>query len=86
MVSVLVPVWVAGLAAAWRNPAMRVLRFVPVLYGMPAVAYLLGDGRAYYLASLYPTLIGLGSIPTAAWLTRAGQPLFHRVPGGRSHQ
>lgn len=67
---VLVPVWVAGLMGAWRNPAMRMLRFIPVLYGMLAVAYLLGDGKAYYLASLYPTLIGLGSIPTAAWLTR----------------
>ncbi|HEV8570985.1 MAG TPA: glycosyltransferase family 39 protein [Actinoplanes sp.] len=74
MVSVfLVPVWVSGLVAAWRAPALRVLRFVPVLYGMLAVAYLLGDGKAYYLASLYPTLIGLGSIPTAAWLTRGAR-------------
>jgi hypothetical protein len=66
----LVPIWIAGLVAAWRNPALRVLRFIPVLYGMLAAAYLLGDGKAYYLASLYPTLIGLGSIPAAAWLTR----------------
>src|SRR5262249_11979681 len=35
-----------------------------------ALAYLLGDGKAYYLASLYPILIGVGSIPAAAWLTR----------------
>lgn len=66
----LVPVWIAGLVAAWRNPTLRVLRFIPVLYVMLAVAYLLGNGKAYYLASLYPTLIGLGAIPTAAWLTR----------------
>jgi hypothetical protein len=66
----LVPIWIAGLVDAWRNPALRALRFIPVLYGMLAAAYLLGDGKAYYLASLYPTLIGLGSIPTAAWLTR----------------
>lgn len=66
----LVPIWIAGLVAAWRNPALRVLRFIPVLYGLLAVAYLVGDGKAYYLASLYPILIGVGSIPTAAWLTR----------------
>lgn len=66
----LVPIWIAGLVAPWRNAALRLLRFIPVLYGLLALAYLLGDGKAYYLASLYPTLIGLGSIPTAAWLTR----------------
>jgi hypothetical protein len=70
----LVPVWIAGLVTAWRNPAMRALRFVPVLYGLLAVAYLVGDGKAYYLASLYPTLIALGSIPTAAWLARGRRP------------
>ena len=70
----LVPVWVAGLVTAWRNPALRALRFVPVLYGLLALAYLVGDGKAYYLASLYPALIGLGAIPTAAWLARARRP------------
>jgi Dolichyl-phosphate-mannose-protein mannosyltransferase len=74
----LVPIWTAGLVAAWRNPALRVLRFIPVLYGMLAAAYLLGDGKAYYLASLYPTLIGLGSIPTAAWLTRGTRKRLRR--------
>lgn len=75
MVSVLlVPVWIAGLVAAWRNPALRALRFVPVLFGLLAAAYLIGNGKAYYLASMYPTLIGLGSIPTAAWLTRGARP------------
>ena len=65
----LVPVWVAGLVAPWRNPALRVLRFVPVAFGLLAVAYLVGDGKAYYLASAYPTLIGLGAVPVATWLT-----------------
>ena len=66
----LVPVWVAGLVTAWRNPAMRALRFVPLLFGLLAAAYLLGNGKAYYLASLYPTVIAIGAIPTAAWLAR----------------
>ena len=65
----LVPVWIAGLVAPWQNPALRPMRFVPVLFGLLAVAYIAGDGKAYYLASAYPTLIGLGAVPTAAWLT-----------------
>lgn len=66
----LAPLWIAGLVAPFRNPALRALRFVPVLYGLLAAAYLIGDGKAYYLASAYPTLIGLGAIPAASWLTR----------------
>jgi hypothetical protein len=33
------------------------------------VAYIAGGGKAYYLASAYPTLVGLGAVPTGAWLT-----------------
>jgi hypothetical protein len=36
-----------------------------------ATAYIAGDGKAYYLASLYPALLGLGSVPTAEWTRRA---------------
>lgn len=67
----LVPVWVAGLAAPFRRPRWRQLRFVPVTYLAMAVLYLVGDGHAYYLASLYPLLLGLGAIPTAEWTERA---------------
>ena len=49
---------------------------------MLAVAYLIGNGKAYYLASLYPVLLGLGAMPTAAW-TRAPAPAAHRCAGGR---
>jgi hypothetical protein len=69
----LVPVWIAGLVTAWRNPMRRALRVIPVLFGLLAAAYLIGDGKAYYLASLYPTLIGLGAIPTEEWLCRGRQ-------------
>ncbi len=68
---VLVPVWIAGLLAPFRRAALRSLRFVPLTYGVLAVAYLIGDGKAYYLASLYPTLLGLGAIPAADWAARA---------------
>ncbi len=67
----LVPVWAAGLLAPFRRPALRQLRFLPLTYGLLAVAYLVGNGKAYYLASLYPLLLGVGALPTADWLARA---------------
>jgi 4-amino-4-deoxy-L-arabinose transferase-like glycosyltransferase len=68
---VLVPVWVAGLCAPFRRPAWRRLRFVPITYAVMAVLYFVGNGHAYYLASLYPVLLGLGALPTAEWTQRA---------------
>jgi hypothetical protein len=66
---VLVPVWVAGLVTSLRG-ADRRLRFIAVTYLVLAVAYLVGNGKAYYLASLYPVLLGIGAVPTAAWTLR----------------
>lgn len=63
----LVPVWVAGLVAPFRRPGLYPFRFVPVAYALLGVAYLLGDGKAYYLASLYPALLGLGAVSVADW-------------------
>ena len=68
---VLVPVWVAGLLAPFRREGLRVLRFVPVTYVALGLLYLAGNGKAYYLASLYPLLLGLGAVPAAAWTLRS---------------
>ncbi len=68
---VLVPVWIAGLAAPFRRPGLRGLRFLTLSYGLLALLYFGGNGKAYYLASLYPLLLGLGAIPLAEWTTRA---------------
>ena len=68
----LVPVWLAGLLAPFRRPGWQRLRFLPVTYVLMAVLYLIGNGHAYYLASLYPLLLGLGALSTAEW-TRAGR-------------
>jgi len=82
MVSVLlVPVWIAGLVAPFRRPALRSLRFVPATYALLGVAYIVGDGKAYYLASLYPVLLGVGALPTADWTTRARSRLPLLVAG-----
>ena len=63
----LAPVWVAGLLVPFRRSGWRDLRFLTVTYLLLAVVYIAGDGKAYYLASLYPALLGLGAIPTAAF-------------------
>ena len=44
---------------------------MPLTYAVMAVLYFVGNGHAYYLASLYPVLLGLGAIPTAEWIRRA---------------
>jgi 4-amino-4-deoxy-L-arabinose transferase-like glycosyltransferase len=67
----LVPVWIAGVVAPFRRASWRALRFVPITYLAAAVLYILGNGKAYYLASLYPILLGLGSLPTADWTLRS---------------
>ena len=73
----LVPVWIAGLLAPFRRAALRGLRFVPLTYAVLAVAYIAGNGKAYYLASLYPVLLGVGALPTADWTrARARVPLL----------
>jgi 4-amino-4-deoxy-L-arabinose transferase-like glycosyltransferase len=71
----LVPVWVAGLRAPFRLPELRDLRFVTVTYFAMAVFYLVGDGHAYYLASLYPLLLGLGAPSVAQWSLRSANRL-----------
>jgi 4-amino-4-deoxy-L-arabinose transferase-like glycosyltransferase len=68
---VLAPVWVAGLAAPFRRPAFRDIRFLPLVYLALAVLYLAGNGKAYYLASLYPALLGVGALPAADWTLRS---------------
>ena len=72
----LVPVWVAGLFAPFRRVGWRQLRFLPITYAVMAVLYFVGNGHAYYLASLYPLLLGLGALPTAEWTLGAR----HRTP------
>ena len=67
----LVPVWVAGLRVPFRRAGLRSLRFVSITYAAMAVLYIAGNGHAYYLASLYPLLLGLGALPTAGWTLRA---------------
>jgi 4-amino-4-deoxy-L-arabinose transferase-like glycosyltransferase len=74
----LVPVWLAGLLAPFHRAGWHRLRFLPITYVLMAVLYFVGNGHAYYLASLYPLLLGLGALPTADWTlgARSRAPLL----------
>ena len=61
----LVPVWVAGLVLLWRD---RSHRFLAVAWLLLVVFYLATGGKAYYLAGLYPVLLGAGGIAADRWL------------------
>ncbi|MEO9174777.1 MAG: hypothetical protein ABI317_04620, partial [Gaiellales bacterium] len=54
----------------FRSASREWLRFLPLTYLALALAYLVGNGKAYYLASLYPALLGLGALPVADWAAR----------------
>jgi hypothetical protein len=60
----LVPVWVAGLFTPFRRAATISFRFLPLTYLALALVYLVGDGKAYYLARLYAALLGFGALST----------------------
>lgn len=69
----LVPVWVAGLWALWRDPALRYGRAFAVAYGVLFVVLLAAGGKHYYLAGMYPLLLAAGAAPTLRWVRR-GRP------------
>ncbi|MEO6822466.1 MAG: glycosyltransferase family 39 protein [Candidatus Nanopelagicales bacterium] len=61
-------VWIVGLVALFGS--LRAYRFLAVTYLLVGAAYLVGDGKAYYLASLYPALLAAGALPIDRWLAR----------------
>jgi len=65
---VLVPVWAAGLWRLARDPGLRTYRAFAVAYPLLAVVFLLTGGKPYYLAGLYPVLLGAGAQPTLRWV------------------
>lgn len=69
----LAPVWIAGLVALLRRPDLRRFRFFAVAWIFLAAVFLLAGGKPYYLAGLFPVLLGAGAIEVDAWLGR-GSP------------
>jgi hypothetical protein len=69
----LLPVWAAGLMDLMRNPARRVLRCFALAYLVLIPIFILTGGKAYYIAGLYPVLLGVGAVRVDQWLSE------HRV-------
>jgi hypothetical protein len=69
---VLAPVWIAGLVALMRRPALRPFRMFAVAWFVLVVVFLATGGKPYYLAGLFPVLLAAGAIETDAWLQRGG--------------
>jgi 4-amino-4-deoxy-L-arabinose transferase-like glycosyltransferase len=53
---------VAGLWRLARAEAMRVWRPIAVAYGALFVVFLVGGGKSYYIAPMYPALLAAGSL------------------------
>jgi 4-amino-4-deoxy-L-arabinose transferase-like glycosyltransferase len=62
------PVWIAGLIRLYRE--LRWCRALGVAYPVLAAAFMLTGGKPYYLAGMFPVLIGAGARPAADWLMR----------------
>jgi hypothetical protein len=67
---VLSPVWIAGLWALARRDRLRPLRCLAVAWGVLVVIFLIAGGKPYYLAGMFPVLLGAGAIEVDGWLDR----------------
>lgn len=72
---VLAPVWIAGLVALLRRPRLRPFRFFAVAWLVLVLVFLVTGGKPYYLAGMFPVLLGAGAIEADAWLQRGSRRL-----------
>jgi 4-amino-4-deoxy-L-arabinose transferase-like glycosyltransferase len=63
-------VWIAGLVRLYRDRALHWCLAIGVAYPVLAVAFMLTGGKPYYLAAMFPVLVGAGAQPTIDWLAR----------------
>jgi len=64
------PVWIAGLWASAVRPRFAAYRVFPIAYVLLFVLFIASHGKAYYLSSIYPTLLAFGAIAIEGWLKR----------------
>lgn len=65
----LVPIWIAGLVAMWRDRAVRAFA---VAYPVICVLLLILAGQPYYTMGLVVALYAAGCVPVVRWLARGG--------------
>ncbi|MFL5859882.1 MAG: glycosyltransferase family 39 protein [Solirubrobacteraceae bacterium] len=79
---VLAPVWIAGLVALMRRPRLRAFRVFAVTWILLALVFMVTGGKPYYLAGMFPVLLGAGAIEADAWLMRGAPRLRLGSLGG----
>ena len=62
------PVWIAGLWACLRRPKFEAYRAFPIAYVLLCVLFIATHGKAYYLSSIYPILLGIGAAQVESWM------------------
>jgi hypothetical protein len=66
-----VPLWIAGLIAYLRERRYRMLAW---MYLIPLALFIIGQGRAYYLAAAYPMLLAMGCVVAERWVNSLSRP------------
>ncbi|HEY2142514.1 MAG TPA: glycosyltransferase family 39 protein [Solirubrobacteraceae bacterium] len=72
---VLAPVWIAGLVALACDDRLRPFRFFAVAWLVLVLIFLVSGGKPYYLAGMFPVLLGAGAIQVDSWLERGSTRL-----------
>jgi 4-amino-4-deoxy-L-arabinose transferase-like glycosyltransferase len=72
---VLAPVLIAGLVRLFRDPDVRMFRFLAWAWVVLAVVFMASGGKPYYLAGLIPVVLAAGAIPVDRWLDRGRRGL-----------
>ena len=62
------PVWITGLYACLRKPTLTVYRAFPIAYVLLFAFFVATHGKAYFVASIYPALFGIGAAALEGWL------------------
>ncbi len=60
-----VPLWITGLAGYLWERRYRLLAW---MYLIPLALFVIGKGRSYYLAAVYPMLIAMGAVVGEHWV------------------
>jgi hypothetical protein len=64
-------VWLCGLWAGVVRPKLGVARAFPIAWVLLLLLFDLTHGKAYYLASIYPTLLAFGAVRMEEWVGSA---------------
>jgi hypothetical protein len=63
-----IPLWLTGLYFYLFSRAGRPYRALGWMYGIPLLAFLIAQGRGYYMAPAYPMLLASGAVMVERWL------------------